>query len=451
MDPTRGQIRNVDLVVGAPLPRALLFLALPAVGSMLLQTAFGIVDTFWVGRLGSDAVAAMSAASYFLWSTYALVSLVSVGTHAHVARRSGEREFHRVAGASGDGLLLCVPVSVAAVAFYMSVAGIAFRYMGVQGEILAMARGYLDVVLVGLPVTLLFMVVGAVFQGTGDTRTPFWLLCSSFGLNLILDPLLIFGAGPLPTLGIAGAAVATVVSQALVLLPGLYLLHRRKLIAIPRPILSARPFSILRIGLPTFMEGFLFCVVYIFLVRLLLPHGTSGLAALGVGHRLEGVTYMVALGFSHACAVLVGQSLGAGKPRRAQRGTWLATAMVGGFALVVTVIFVARGGPLMDLFVDEHETIRDGTIYLRIVGLSQVFMVVEVCLFGAFEGAGNTVPPMIVSTSLTLARIPVAYLLAIRMGMGPAGVYWAISSTTMAKGVLMALWFVLGRWKTYKV
>lgn len=441
------QVKDVDVVVGAGLLRALTHLALPAVGSMLLNTAFGIVDTFWVGRLGADAVASMSAASYFLWSLFALVSLVSVGTHAHVARRAGERRFGLAGQAAGEGLLLCVPVSVVAIAFYMAVAPAAFGFMGTEGAVLAMARAYLDMVLVGTPVTLLFMVVCAVFQATGDTRTPFWLLAVGFVVNVALDPVLIFGPGPLPALGLRGAALATVGSQALGAAPGLAILIRRRLISLPRPLLGTRSLSILGIGLPKFLEGFLFCVVYVFLVRILLPHGVSGLAALGVGHRLEGLTYMMALGFSHASAALVGQSLGAGKPERAARGAWLAVSLVGAAALVVTALFVLVPRPLIGAFVDDPETVADGALYLRIVGISQVFMVVEICLFGAFEGAGDTVPPMVVSVVFTAARVPLAWYLADGLGLGPAGVYWAISATTVVKGILMAAWFSLGRWK----
>jgi putative MATE family efflux protein len=451
LTPPTGLEKDVDRVVGGSLPRALVHLALPAVGSMLLNAAFGIVDTFFVGRLGAEAMAAMSAASYFLWSMYALISLTTVGTHAHVARRAGERDWRRMGRAAGEGLVLCLPVAALAIAFYLAVASPAFEFMRTTGDVLGMARDYLDVVLYGLPVTLVFMVVGAIFQGTGDTRTPFWLLGGSLVVNALLDPILIFGWGPIPEMGLRGAALATVGSQALGALPGLVLLLRRRLIAFRRPLLSLRSLSILRIGLPTFLEGFLFCVVYVVLVRLILPFGVSGLAALGVGHRLESVTYFVALGFSQASAALVGQNLGAGQPGRAARGAWLSAAIVSAVALVVTAIFLLIPHWLMSAFIPDPATVADGTLYLRIVAIGQVAMAVEITLFGAFEGAGDTVPPMIVSVSLTAARIPLAYLMATGLGLGIAGIYWAISLTTVAKGILMGLWFLHGRWKKSKV
>ncbi len=437
------------MVIRGSLLVALMRLALPAVGSMLLNSAFGLVDAFWVGRLGPDAMASMSAASYFLWSTYALVSLVSVGTHAHVARRAGEGDFGRCASAAGEGLLLCVPVSALAVAFYMTIAADSLAFMGTTGDVLVMARDYLDVILVGLPVTMIFMVVGAVFQGTGDTRTPFWLLTGGFVINGVLDPVLIYGVGSFDGLGLEGAAIATVGSQALATIPGLIILISRRLIEVPRPLVAKRMLSILRIGLPMFIEGFLFCVVYVILVKMLLPYGVWPLAALGVGHRLEGLDYMVALGFSHATAVMVGQSLGAGNPVRAARGAWLATGMAGVFAVLVTLVFMLWPGGLIAVFVPESNTVVAGASYLRIVGLSQLFMTVEVCLLGGFTGAGNTFPPMMVSAGLTLARVPLAYLLCTEAGWGTDGVFWAISLTTIAKGIMMALWFSLGRWKKH--
>jgi putative MATE family efflux protein len=441
----------VDRVVRGNLTAALMHLALPAVGAMLLYAAFGIVDTFWVGRLGPEAVAAMSASSYFLWSMYALVALVDVGTHAHVARRAGEGRFESMARAGGEGIVLCVPVAVVAIAFYMAVAGPAFEFMRATGEVLRMAREYLDVILLGLPATLVFMVVGAIFRGSGDTRTPFWLLGASLVLNTALDPLLIFGWGPVPALGLKGAALATVGSQVLGTVPGIVILARRRMIAFRRPLLSLRSLSILGIGLPPFLEEFLFCVVYIVLVRLLIPFGISGLAALGVGHRLESVTYFFVMGFSTAAAALVGQCLGAGKPERASRGAWLATAISSAFALGITALFFLLPGPLIAAFIPDPDTVASGTIYLRIVAISQVAMAVEVTLFGAFEGAGDTIPPMIVSATLTIARIPLAYLLAVGWGMGAPGIYWAISITTVLKGILMVAWFLVGRWKKRKV
>lgn len=447
----RGPEEDVDRVVGGSLPRALMHLAIPAVGSMLLNMAFGIVDTFWVGRLGREAMAAMSASAFFLWSMYALISLVDVGTHAHVARRAGERNWARMARAAGEGLVLCVPVAAVAIAFYMSVATPAFEFMRVTGEVLRMAREYLDVILLGLPVTLAFMVVGAVFRGAGDTRTPFWLLGGSFVLNALLDPVLIFGWGPVPEMGLRGAALATVGSQALGAVPGIVLLVRRSMLTVRRPLLSLRSLSILRIGLPTFLEGFLFCVVYVVIVRLLMPYGVEGLAALGVGHRLESITYMVALGFSHASAALVGQNLGARKPGRAARGAWLAAGIASAVALVISALFLLFPRWLIAAFIPDPDTVAVGAMYLRIVAFTQVAMALEITLFGAFEGAGDTVPPMIVSVSLTAVRIPLAYLLATGLGMGLCGIYWAIALTTIAKGIIMAAWFLLGRWKTSKV
>ena len=447
MKPGRGTEESVEQVVEGGLPRAVLGLALPAAGSMLISTAFGIVDTFWVGRMGREAVAAMSASSYFLWSMYALVALVDVGTHAHVARRSGERDWPAMARAAGEGIVLCMPVAAVAIVFYMAIAGHAFAFMGASGEVTRMAREYLDVILFGLPVTLVFMVVGAVFRGSGDTRTPFWLLGGCFLINAFLDPVLIFGLGPAPAMGLGGAALATVGSHAAGAVIGLVLLARGRLVAFARPVLTLRSLSILRIGLPTFFEGFLFCVVYVFLVKMLLPFGVSGLAALGIGHRLEGLTYMFSLGFAHAAAVLVGQSLGAGKPGRAARGAWLAAGIVAAFALAISVLFLSASQPIISLFVDDRATIEDGGLYLRIVGLTQVAMAVELVLAGAFQGAGDTVPPMIVSSSLTAVRVPLAYVLASSWGMGASGIYWAISLSTLLKGATMSLWFANGRWK----
>ncbi len=439
------------MVLGASLPRAVLVLAMPAVGSMLVLSGFGLVDAYWVGKTGPAAVAAMSAASYFLWSMHSLVSLVDVGTHAHVARRAGERDWPRVGSAAMEGLALCLPVSLASMAAFMALADRAFAFMGASGDVAALAREYFDITVLGLPVTLAYMVTGAIFRGTGDTRTPLFILLSSFLLNAVLDPILIRGWGPLPRMGLAGAALATVGSQALGVIPGILILARRGLLGDRRPALTIRSFSILRIGLPTFVQGFMFCAVYVCLVRFIMPYGVQGLAALGVGHKLEGLNYMVAVGFGQAVASLVGQSLGARDPRRAERGTWLATGLVSAFALLLAVVFASVPGSLVGLFVDDPATIAAGTTYLRIVAISQVPMVVHVVLSGAFSGAGDTLPPMILSVALMVMRIPLAYLLAGTGGGGLESIYWAISLTTVLEGVLASAWFLAGRWKSHGI
>jgi putative MATE family efflux protein len=307
---------------------------------------------------------------------------------------------------------MCLPVAAVAIAFYMAVAGPAFDFMLDAGPVPVMARQYLDVILLGLPVTLVFMVVASVFQGSGDIRTPFWILGGSLLVNAALDPLLVFGWGPVPAMGLGGAALATVASQALGAVPGIALLARRRMIALGRPPLGLRSLSILRIGVPSFLEGFLFCVVYVVLVRLLVPYGVPALAALGVGHRLEGIGYMFALGFARASAALVGQNLGAGRPARAARGAWLAAGVASAFALLMTAAFLAVPHALVALFVPEAGTVAEGGTYLRIVAIS---------------------------------------LLATEMGMGASGIYWAISATTVLKGILMAAWFLLGRWREARV
>jgi putative MATE family efflux protein len=297
--------------------------------------------------------------------------------------------------------------------------------------------------LVGAVLIYGYFVVTAAFRSAGDTRTPFVLLGASVLLNLVLDPIMILGWGPMPALGVYGAALATVLTRGLGFLAGIELLRRRGGIALAFTVPVAR--TIARIGLPTMLTGVLFSLIYMLLVRIVGRFGTAAIAALGVGHKIEGISYMICIGFGLAAETLVGQNLGAGRPERARRAGWLTTRLASVPAWALAALFLAVPGALVGVFTDDPGVIRDGSLYLRAAAVAQLAMAFETVLEGGLTGAGYTLLPMIAVVGISALRIPLADLVAGPFGL--EGIWWMLALTAMARAAAMTSLWQWGRWE----
>ncbi len=439
-----------------PLSRAIFKLAWPAFASMILLMIFNLVDIWWVGKLGAQALAGVSAASFMVWTLQSIATLVDTGVNAMVARFFGSRNNELASKVAGQGLILA---SFLAITF--GILGYLFQnhiyaYMGLEDQVMQNARTYMNFFFAGMITVFTTYAADAVFRGMGDTKTPLKIISAALLLNFILDPLLIFGIGPFPRLEIGGAALATIISHILAIFWSLFLLRRRevkikiffKWKQFINPNLMWR---ISRVGAPIAFSGIMFSISYMLLTRVITRFGSEPLAALGLGHRIEGLAYFAAVGFSVAAATLVGQNLGAHKPERAEKAAWLSVLYTSVFLLIVSFLFFFFSKWIIMFFINDPLVIDEGVRYLRIIALFEVFLGLEIVFEGAFGGAGNSLPPMLVSVPITWARIPLAIFLANMIGMGSDGVWWAISSTTALKGIIMALWFKRGHWKTKNV
>lgn len=445
--PVHGVQRTA--LVSGPLTSAILRLALPAVGTSLLQLAFLLVDTFWVGRiLGPAALAAVSTAGFAVWMVAALAEMVAVGLTAVAARRHGEGAHGMAAVVAGTTLTLGLALGVLVGAGGWLLVPALFDVMHTPAQVTDLGRLYLTTYLVGAPLVFGFFAVEATFRASGDTRTPLILLGTSVVLNVALDPLLIVGAGPLPALGIAGAAVAAVLTRGAALGMGFVILTRRRLVRLS--VFDWRSaFTALRIGLPVAFTGVFFSFVYIGLTRITTRFGVPALAALGIGHKLEGLSYMVSVGFGLASAAIVGQNIGAGRVDRARSAGWLTASYAAGLGSIVGVAFIAFPDLMVGIFTSDPDVIADGSMYLRAMALAQVSMGFEIVLQSALGGAGYTVMPMLWNALFTAARIPLAAWLAGVLGV--AGVWWAIGLTAVARGIAMALLWRGERWHGVRV
>jgi putative MATE family efflux protein len=409
------------------------------------MTLFFSVDTFWIGtRVGAAGLAAASTSVFWIWMLVSVAEMVSVGLTAVAARRYGAGQGEDAARTAGDALVLALLLGVLFGAAGLALLPHLFGWMHTPPEVSALGVRYLGTYLLGAPLIFGFFVVDAAFRAAGDTRTSFLLLSASVGVTLVLDPILIVGWGPVPPLGVTGAALATIGTRGVAFLLGLLIVGRRGVLRVGRPNWRVL-WSIVRIGLPTAATGVIFSLIYVALTRTATQFGTPALAALGIGHRVESWLFMIAVGFGAATAAIVGQNMGAGRTDRAQRAGWLSVAFCSCFGVVACVVELLHPTWFASIFSDDVAVIAEGARYLQIAAVSQLGICAEIVLEGALGGAGYTVAPMLTSTVITSSRIPLAVWAAARYGS--AGLWWVISLTALARALGMMTIWRSGRWK----
>jgi putative MATE family efflux protein len=445
VDPTRG-----------PLLPALLRLAAPVVVMQLCHTLFHFVDVMWVGRLGATATAAVTTSFYVVWIIFALADIAGVAVAATVSRAIGAGDRASAAYGAAQSILLALVIGAACMVAGFALLRPILATIGASPEVVRLASDYLVVLLVGAPVAMLYVVCESTLRSAGDTRTPMWIIGVSLALNALLAPLLIFGPGPFPAWGVRGAAIATVIAQSAAVVAFLRVAWRgHAAFPLDRAAL-ARPAwrylgSLARVGVPYAGIGFLFAVVYLWFSAVSARFGTEALAVLGIGNRIESLTYLVAIAFGLAIEPMVGQNLGAGNPARAARAAWLGTGIMCAFGLAMGILMWFAPGALLRWFSADATVIALGTPYVRVLALCQIFVAIELTLNGAFSGAGDTVPPLVITVTLALLRVPMAWALALTTGWGMQGIAWTIVLTCVARGALIAWWFQRGAWKTKRL
>ena len=409
------------------------------------MTAFHNVDTFWIGRsLGAESLAAVTSAVFWVWLVISIGEMVSIGLDAIAARRHGERRPADAARTVGDGFQLALLLGGVIAVATPFVLTLLFELLGTSTAVSGIGRQYLGTYFLGMPLIFGFFAVDAAFRARGDTRTPLWILAVTTVMGLALDPVLIRGLGPFPALGVRGAALATLVPRGLACVAGVIMLRRRGMLAwgVPRwPVLG----TIVRVGAPAAATGVVFSFIYVLLTRITTQFGTPALAALGLGFRMEGVVYVASVGMGAAVAAIVGQSLGAGDAARAARAGWVSTGVVSVVGIAMAIASLLFAEQFAGIFSDDPAVITEAARYLRISAFSQLFLGAEVVLESAMAGAGWTLVPMVLSTSITALRLPVgAWAAAV---WGTSGLWWTIALTAAARGVVMAALWKWGRWR----
>lgn len=445
-----------NTVVTGRLWKSLLGLAGPMFVSMVLQNAQSLIDLFWVGRLGSGAVAALAVSGTMLMMLFPAVMGLSTGTVAIISRAIGggrEEEASSVAGQSMGFAVGCGIVLGLAGWFW---AGELCEMLGAKGPVVALGEEYLGISFLGSFTVFVLFIGNSILQAAGNTVIPMYAMLAANLINLALDPVLIFGWFGMPAMGVRGAAWATVVSQAVAASWVLHVLHA----GVGGVRLASRHWRpdpglwwrLMRVGLPSSGQMLTRSLMNVVLMRVVAGFGMVAVAAYGIGVRFHMIVLMPAFVLGNAAAVVVGQNLGAGKPGRAEGAAWLAVAIDGLQMILSAVILMVFAGPLVGLFDKNPEVVRVGSAYLRIVSPFHVFATLSIVLGRALQGAGETVPPMVMTIiGLWLFQVPLALYLPRHFALQTDGVWWAISVALAVHGLLVAAWFGLGTWKNKRV
>jgi putative MATE family efflux protein len=446
--PAQRPTLHAELVDG-PIDRALVRLAVPILFGYLAQLGFNFVNTLFMDWIGSDAQAAVGACMFVTWGMVAFGELASVGTLSLVARAIGARDPEEAGRAALAGAATSVVLGLVLVLLGPALARPIVGFMGLEAAPAALAESYLRVLFLGYPTLSIFFLLEAVCRGAGETRWPMAMVALSFVLNIVLDGLLIFGAGPLPALGVDGAAWATVLARGAGCLGLLWVLLRRgRGLGFAWPGLAPDPrrmLKVVRIGLPASLAGMGFSAIYFDLVRLTATFGTAAVAALSVGLRLEGLAYIVCAAIGRAAATLCGQCLGASRPERARDGARRAMRLACLVMAPMTVLLLVSADPVARLFATDPLVAAAAASYLRIAGAVLLALAVEVVLENVAAGVGDTLPAMVIEMAGTFLRIPIARALA-STGIGSDAVWIAVAATVVIKALAFLVWFRRGTW-----
>jgi putative MATE family efflux protein len=440
----------------APVGRCIIMLAVPMVLEMAMESIFVVVDIFWVGRLGADAVATVGLTESMLTLIYTAAMGLSIGATALVARRTGEQDPEGASRAAGQSILLGLGVAAVIAVLGVVYAPALLRLMGASEEIIRTGSGFTRIMLGGNATVLMLFLLNAVFRGAGDAAIAMRVLMLGNVLNIVLGPLFIFGLGPFPELGVAGAATATNIGRGTAVLYQLYVLTRgngRVTVRLRHLRLDLGTMrSVLRLsGLGTF-QILVGTASYIGLVRIISVFGSAAVAGYTIGFRVIIFALLPAFGLSNAAATMVGQNLGAGRPDRAERAVWTAMRYNMIFLGVVGLIFLVAARAITGIFTSDPLVQPMATACLRIVSVGFVFYACGMVLTQSFNGAGDTWTPTVLNIFIFwLWEIPLAWWLSTHGGFGAHGVFIALTVAYSTLAVVSAILFRRGTWKTRKV
>lgn len=438
--------KHVDLLHGSVL-KSLTRLAIPIMATFLIQMAYNLTDMIWIGRVGSDAVAAVGAAGMYLWLSSGISALAKTGGqvlagHALGAGKYDEAEKY---SANAFGLTLIFGILFGAVCLVLHRALIAFFNLN-GSQVIADAEIYLMITGGLVLFSFLNQTFTGIFTAMGNSRAAFLATTTGLIVNIVLDPVLIFGIGPFPRLMVMGAAIATIFAQAIVTMMFFYYASKDTVIfkgihifCVPDRSHTA---AIIRIGIPTSVQSLVFTGISMIIARIVAGYGDGAVAVQKVGSQIESISWMTADGFAAAVNSFIAQNHGAGNKERIRKGYFAAMLVVLLWGLVCTFLLMVCPTPIFRIFIREAEILPLGVDYLFILGVSQLFMSVEITTAGAFSGFGRTVPPSVIGIVFTAMRIPLALFLA-RTSLGLNGIWWSITISSICKGVFLLAWFLV--------
>ena len=426
-----------------PILKTLTKLAIPIMASSFLGTLYNITDMAWIGLLGSKAVAGIGVGGMFTWLSQGFASMARMGGQVQVAQCVGRGDKEKAHGYAQAAVQLATVMGLVVLIFTKQMIGF-FKLE--DPEAYAAAFVYTKIACGLIVFSFLSVTLTGIYTAQGDSKTPFYANLIGLATNMILDPLLILGPGPLPKLGAAGGAIATVTAQFIVMsimilgivkqkkenvLKGITLFAK-----IPAEYLN----GICKIGIPTAIQGMAYCVISMVITRMVSAFGAEAIATQRVGGQIESISWNTADGFATALNAFIAQNYGAGEMGRVKKGYRASQWTVGIWGIFITLLFVCVPRPIANIFFHEPKAIATAVDYLIIVGFSEAFLCIETTTVGALSGLGRTHLCSVISIIFTSARIPLAIILG-GTSLGLNGIWWALSSTSIVKGVLFVIVF----------
>ena len=435
-----------------PILKTLTKLAIPIMASSFLGTLYNITDMAWIGLLGSKAVAGVGVGGMFTWFSQGLAAMARMGGQVQVAQCIGRGERDRAHGFAQAAVQLAtlMGMAYAVISLVFTRQMVAFFQL-TDPEAQTAALSYTKIACGLIVFSFLTLTMTGLYTAQGDSKTPF--LANLIGLitNMILDPVLILGPGPFPKLGVVGAAIATVTAQAIVMMMmilGVIIQKKENVLKgirltakIPKEYLG----GLCRIGIPTAIQGMAYCAISMVLTRMVSAYGAEAVATQRVGGQIESISWNTADGFAAALNAFIAQNYGAGKMNRVRKGYRASLWTVGIWGLLISFVFICFPKAIADIFFHEPKAVATAVGYLVIIGFSEAFMCVELTTVGALSGLGRTRLCSIISIAFTSARIPLAIILGGLIGL--SGIWWALSITSIIKGIIFTCTFL---WITRK-
>ena len=432
--------------------RAIFLLAIPMVLEMAMESIFAVTDVFFVGRLGPDAVATIGLTESMLTLVYALAIGLGIGTTAVVARRVGEKDRDGAAHAAVQATALGIAGAVLLGGLGVTLAPRLLALMGASPAVLQVGSGYTRVMLGGEATIVVLFVVNAVFRGAGDAAIAMRVLWLANAINIVLGPCFIFGLGPFPELGVTGAAVATTIGRGTgalyaisrLLRPGSRIAVQQRHLRLDMPVMR----TVARLSGSGALQSIIGMASWIGLVRIVATFGSQALAGYTIGIRIVIFALLPSWGMSNAAATMVGQALGARDPDRAERAVWRACLYNLVFLSAIGLAFVVFAAPIVSAFTSDPAVLRYGVECLRIIAAGFAFYAYGMVLSQSFNGAGDTFTPTMLNLIVFwLWEIPLAWALAVVLGMGPRGAFVAVAVAFSTLAVAAGAIFRRGRWK----
>ncbi|MBP1888678.1 putative MATE family efflux protein [Clostridium moniliforme] len=437
-------MEKIDLTKG-DITKSLLKLSLPIIATNFIQMAYGMIDMIWIGRVGSGAVAAIGTASFFINLAMALFTLIVIGTGVKISHAVGRGEEKEGKDYIANGFILSITLALLYIIFIFTFKNklIGFYELG-NVVVENMAKNYLVISSIGIIFMYFNSLLTTIFNSYGESKMPFRANTIGFIFNIVLDPILIFGFGPIKPLGVFGAALATLIARIVVftmflrISKGRFSFLRK---GIKLNIKKAK--EVIHMGLPIAAQRVIFTLISIIIAKIIANWGATAIAVQKVGVQIESISYITIGGLQGAIAAFVGQNYGAKKEERIKLGYYKALKLTIIFGFLVTLTFFIFSKQIFGIFLSENEALNMGNIYMKILGLSQVFMCMELLTVGAFNGIGKTYAPPIISIIFSGLRIPMAMFLSNENLFGLNGVWMSISVSSLFKGTILVTWFLI--------